>query len=68
MDEIIGLVAQKTGISPDKARTAVDTVLTFLKSKLPATLSGQLDQAVGGSGSGGGLADAARSLGGLLGK
>jgi hypothetical protein len=67
MNELIGLVTQKTGISAEHAKTAVETVLKFLKDKLPAPLAGQIDSAVGGSG-GGGLADAARGLGGLLGK
>jgi hypothetical protein len=67
MDELIGLVTQKTGISAEHAKTAVDTVLKFLKDKLPGPLAGQLDTVVSGGG-GGGLADAAKGLGGLLGK
>ena len=68
MDELIGLVSQKTGISADKAKTAVETVMKFLKEKLPAPLAGQLDGLAAGGGGGGGLADAAKGLGGLLGK
>jgi phage FluMu gp28-like protein len=40
------------------------TVLDFLKDRLPAPISAQLDSAV----EGGGLADAAKGLSGLLGK
>ena len=50
MDDLINLVAQKTGLAPDKARTAVDTVLGFLKDRLPAPLATQLDGALSGTG------------------
>lgn len=64
MDELVQLVAERAGISEDAARTAVVTVLGFLKERLPAPIAGQLDNAL----EGGGLADAAKGLGGLLGK
>jgi hypothetical protein len=66
MDELINQVAQRTGLAPDKARTAVDTVLGFLKNKLPAPVASQLDGALSG-GSAGGMADAAKSAGGMFG-
>jgi hypothetical protein len=65
MEELINMVAQRTGLSPDKARTAVDTVVGFLKNKLPAPLAGQIDNALAGGGSG--IGDAAKNLGGKLG-
>jgi len=50
MDELIKLVSQKTGLSQDKAKVAVETVLNFLKKELPPTIAGQLDAIlVGGS-------------------
>lgn len=65
MNELINLVSQKTGLPPDKAKVAVDTVLNFLKSKLPPNLAGQLDKiAAGGDASNNPLGD----LGGLFGK
>jgi hypothetical protein len=67
VDELIGQVAQKTGLPADRARTAVETVLGFLKGKLPAAIGSQLDQVVGGTPSG--LGDVAgKALGGLMGK
>lgn len=64
MDSLIKMVAQRTGISEDKARTAVDTVVSFLKERAPAGLSGQIDSLIGGEGaSGGGIAS---GLGGML--
>lgn len=46
MDKLINLVSQKAGISPDQARTAVETVLGFLKDRLPGPLANQVDSAV----------------------
>ena len=66
MDELINQVAQRTGLAPDKARMAVETVLGFLKTRLPGPIASQLDSALAG-GAAGGLADAAKGLGGMLG-
>ena len=65
MDELIKLVTEKVGLSPDKAKMAVDVVVNHIKSKAPA-LSGQLDGLL--KGGAGGLGSAASGLGGLLGK
>jgi hypothetical protein len=62
MDELIKLVTQKTGISEAQAKTAVETVVTFLKQKLPAPLASQVDSALAG-----GMPNLG-ALGGLLGK
>lgn len=67
MDELIGQVAQRTGLAPDKARTAVDTVVGYLKTKLPGPVASQLDNAVSGQPAGTGAADAAKGLGGIFG-
>jgi nucleoid DNA-binding protein len=64
-EELVKLVAQKTGLSEDIARTAVDTVLSYLKEKLPAPIATQID-AVMGMGSMGGLGDIGKNLGGLF--
>lgn len=55
LDEIVGQVAQRAGIDQAQARTAVETVLGFLKQRLPAPLADQLDGVLGG-GDGGGQA------------
>ncbi|HLM57298.1 MAG TPA: hypothetical protein VK422_14385 [Pyrinomonadaceae bacterium] len=69
MDELIRQVTERTGISEQQARTAVETVLGFLKTRLPAPIAGHLDSFTGGGaqGQGGGsLADQAGDvLGGL---
>ena len=46
MDELIKQVVSKTGISEDQARTAVTTVLGFVKDKLPAPIASQIDNAI----------------------
>jgi hypothetical protein len=66
MDELIKLVSDKTGLSEDMAKMAVDTVLGFLKQKLPAPVAGQIDSVLGGSSNPSGLGGIAQGLGGLL--
>lgn len=70
VEELISKVTEKAGISTDQARTAVTTVLDFVKGKLPAPIAGQIDNVVGGGESGGigGIAGGlASKVGGLLG-
>jgi hypothetical protein len=68
MDELIKQVTSKAGISEDQARTAVTTVLGFLKDKLPAPIAGQIEGVMSGAGGGvgGTLGDLASKAGGLL--
>lgn len=73
MDELVKQVAERTGISEDQARTAVTTVLGFLKDRLPAPIAGQVDNVVGeGTGAVGDIGDIASDLaskvGGIFGK
>lgn len=65
MDELINMVAQRTGLAPEKAQAAVDTVAEFLKTKLPEPLAGQIDSALSGDTSG--MMDAAKNLGSKFG-
>ena len=53
MDELINLVVQKTGISQDDARKAVEVIVSALKSKLPAPVASHLDSFLSGGMSGG---------------
>jgi uncharacterized protein (DUF2267 family) len=66
MDELVKLVADKVGISEAQAQQAVETVLGFLKEKLPEPIAGQVEAVL--EGDLGGLADLAGGLGGLFGK
>lgn len=53
MDELINLVVQKTGISQDDARKAVEVIISTLKSKLPGPIASHLDSFISGGVSGG---------------
>ena len=71
MDELIQQIQQRTGIDEAQARGAADTVLGFLKERLPAPIAGQIDGIVGGGTSGtssnplsGGLGDLGKLGGG----
>ena len=73
MDELVKQVAQRTGISEDKAQEAVNTVVGFLKARLPEPIAGQLDGILNTAGgtiasAGDAIADKAGDiLGGVLG-
>ena len=64
MDELVKVVSQKAGITTDQAKAAVQAVLDFLKQRLPAPVSSQLDAILSGKAPG----DIASSVGGLFGK
>jgi hypothetical protein len=70
MEQLVGLVKEKTGISDEQARQAVETVITYLKGQLPAPIASQLDGVLSGNMSGlGSMTDQAQgALGGLFGK
>ncbi|RPI65233.1 MAG: hypothetical protein EHM47_18940 [Ignavibacteriales bacterium] len=48
MDDLIKKIVDKTGIPADKARSAAETVIGYIKSKLPDPISGQIDNVVSG--------------------
>jgi hypothetical protein len=71
MDELVRQVAQKVGISEDMARTAVETVVNYLKSRLPAPIAAHVDTALGAAApaiAGLDVGELAGSIGGLFGK
>ena len=67
MDELIKMIIEKTGISEANAQLSVETVVAFLKTKLPAPIAEQVEAVLKGGGAGGGLGDIAKGLGGLFG-
>ncbi len=67
MDELIKLVSQKTGIPQDKAAVAVETVLGFLKDKLPAPIASQLNAVLDGKDLDDLGGDLLKGLGGMFG-
>ena len=65
MEELVKLVAKKTGITHKQAEMAVEIVVGYLKDKLPEPLDSQLDNLLDG----GELpTDLLSGLGGLFGK
>jgi len=69
MEELIKQVTAKAGISEDQARSAVNVVIEFVKDRVPAPISGQIESAMTGEGGGmgGTIGDMASKVGGLLG-
>lgn len=60
-EELVRMVAERTGLAEDKARSATDTVIGYLKEKLPSSVASQLDSAAEGSSSN--LGDTAKGIG-----
>ncbi len=70
MNELIQRLIDRTGLPEEKAMMAADTVLGFLKEKLPGPVGAQIDGLMNGGGSGGNdgsFADKAASMGSNLG-
>lgn len=68
MNELVKMVSQKTGLNEEMSRLAVETVIGYLKGKLPGPIAGQIDGVLEGAGSAQGLGGVAKGLGGFLGK
>jgi hypothetical protein len=62
VNHLIDLVAQKAGVTSDQAKVAVDTVVAYLKDKLPGPVAGQLDGVLGGNTEGRSMGDAIKHL------
>ena len=61
-DELVKLVSSKTGLNEEMATLAVDTVIGFLKQKLPPELSGQLESLLSGQESSSGIMDTVKGI------
>lgn len=68
MEKIIKLVADRAGISESQATTAVNTVASFLKDRMPEPMAGQVDAYLKGEGDASGMGGMADKLGGMFGK
>ena len=68
MESLIKMVSEKTGISEAQATIAVQTVVAFLKDKMPAGIGGQVETFIkGGSGPVGDIASGLKDkMGGLF--
>jgi hypothetical protein len=72
INEMVALLVQKTGLSQDKAQEVVQTVVTFLKTRLPAPIANHLDMVLNSNVNMGEVEameqKAASMLGGMFGK
>ena len=48
MQQLVNLVSEKAGIDQNQAQKAVETVVGFLKDRVPGPIAGQLDNALDG--------------------
>ncbi|HEY9002551.1 MAG TPA: hypothetical protein VIM89_14435 [Mucilaginibacter sp.] len=68
MEELIQTVADRTGISPDQAKSAIETIIDHLKDKLPMGLGDKIESFLQGGSSSlegdllGGLEDKVKGL------
>lgn len=69
MDELIKKVTDKIGVTPEQAKAAIETVLGFVKDKLPAPIASQVDGLLKGGGNGDGfdIGDVTGAIGGMFG-
>jgi hypothetical protein len=66
MESLVKLVQEKTGLNEEHATMAINTVVAFLKEKLPEPIAAQIDVALSGD-IGGVVQQASGLLGGLFG-
>jgi uncharacterized protein (DUF2267 family) len=64
MNELIQQLKSRVGLDDEKAQSVVQTVVEFLKQRLPGPVASQLDSAV----SGGGIDALKEKAAGILGK
>lgn len=68
MEELIKLVSQKTGLSEEMSRKAAETVIGYLKERLPSPLASQIDAFIKSGASSNAADDLISGLGGLFNK
>lgn len=62
MDDLIKTVSEKAGISAEQAKTAVNTVMEFIKNKVPG-LGDKLQGLISGGGAGDMVGDLRKKFG-----
>lgn len=62
MEDLIKAVTEKTGLSEEQAKSAVEAVIGFVKEKLPAGISEHIEGLLSGKEVSGGIAGMAASL------
>ena len=64
MDELIQQLKSRVGLNDNQAQSSIQTVVEFLKQRLPGPVASQLDSAI----SGGGIGSLKEKAEGILGK
>lgn len=65
MDELIQQLKSRVGLDDNKAQSAAQTVIDYLKQRLPGPVAGELDKVVSGTG---GAQEIESKVEGFLGK
>ncbi len=65
MNEIIQQLKSRVGLNDNQAQSAAQTVVDYLKQRLPGPVAGELDKVISGAGGAQGIES---KLEGLLGK
>ncbi|HTH80333.1 MAG TPA: hypothetical protein VL593_15280 [Ramlibacter sp.] len=68
MNELIQRLIDKTGLSEEQAASAMQTVVGFVKERLPAPVAAQVESILGGEAEAGALGSIGDALGGMFGK
>lgn len=69
MEILIKMITEKTGISQAQATTAVQTVVSFLKEKMPAGMGSQVESFLKGQPGSPGLSENIKDkIGGMFGR
>jgi hypothetical protein len=67
MDEIVQILQDRAGLSPDQAQEVAKVIVDMIKSKVPSEFQGMVDQYLGGGGDAQAGSNVLGGLGGLLG-
>jgi hypothetical protein len=68
MNELVELLKSRVGLDDQKAQSAAQSVIDFLKQRLPGPVASQIESAVGGGGIQGAKEMVGEKLGGILDK
>lgn len=44
MEELIKKITEKTGITPEQAKSTIETIVEYVKEKIPPMFHGQIDK------------------------
>jgi hypothetical protein len=44
MEDLVKKIIEKTGITPEQAKTTIETIVDYVKEKIPPMFHGQIDK------------------------